>query len=80
MMSIWAGSTIRLGVRIKEMAGETPEEPDDAQSPVLGSANGLGVLKEGWDEPMSDEESEELFGQPIPDFLDAAIPFADADS
>lgn len=54
------------------MADETPEEPDDAQSPVLGSANGLGVLKEGWDEPMSDEEFEELFGQPIPDFLDAA--------
>lgn len=38
------------------MADETPEEPNAAQSPVLGSANGLGVLKEGWDEPMSDED------------------------
>lgn len=50
------------------MADETPEQHSEAQSPVLGSAKGLGGLKAGWDEPMSDEEFEEIFGQPITGF------------
>lgn len=54
------------------MADETPEQHNEAQSTVLGSAKGLGVLKAGGGKPMSDEELEELFEQPITGFLDAA--------
>lgn len=31
--------------------------------PVLGSARGAFVLKESWDEALSDQELEELFGK-----------------
>ncbi len=31
--------------------------------PVLGSAQGEVVLKPGWDDPLTDREIEEIFGQ-----------------
>jgi prevent-host-death family protein len=37
--------------------------PIQAEKPVLGSARGLVIMSPGWDEPMSPEEIEELFGR-----------------
>ena len=31
--------------------------------PILGSARGAFVLKEGWDAPLTDSEFDELFGK-----------------
>lgn len=37
--------------------------PITPEKPVLGSAAGMFELKEGWEQPLSDDELNELFGQ-----------------
>jgi len=34
----------------------------ERHKPVLGSARGTFVLKDGWDDPLTDAEMEDLFG------------------
>ena len=34
----------------------------ERRKPVLGSARGTFVLKDGWDDPLTDAEMEDLFG------------------
>lgn len=35
----------------------------DPPQPILGSARGLVIAREGWDAPLTDEEMKELFGE-----------------
>ncbi|MEP7354048.1 MAG: type II toxin-antitoxin system prevent-host-death family antitoxin [Acidobacteriota bacterium] len=39
--------------------------PIEVKKPVLGSARGTFTLKEGWDDPLTDSEFDELFGGEI---------------
>ena len=43
-----------------EMA--TDLNPESALAPVVGSARGLVKMQPGWDEPMSLDEVDEVFG------------------
>ena len=53
-----AGEEVTIAKAGKPMVRLVPVE---VKKPVLGSARGTITMKEGWDDPMTDEEIDELF-------------------
>ena len=54
-----AGDEVIIGKAGKPLVRLTPIEP---VRPVLGSAEGQIVFKQGWDAPLTDAEIEDIFG------------------
>lgn len=54
-----AGEEITIAKAGKPMVRLVPVEP---RKPILGSARGTITFHEGWDDPLTNQEFEELFG------------------
>jgi prevent-host-death family protein len=57
-----AGEEVTIAKAGKPMVRLVPVE---VKKPILGSGRGTITMTEGWDDPMTDEEFDELFGGDI---------------
>lgn len=57
-----AGEEVTIAKAGKPVVRLIPVEP---KKPILGSARGTITFHEGWDDPFTDQELEELFGGEI---------------